>query len=336
MKVDIGLGITVEADVESIRAAEATGYDVAWLPETNHDPLLTIAAAAPVTEHIGLGTSILVAFARSPMTTAVAANDLQLYSGGRFLLGLGSQVKAHITQRFSMPWSDPAKRMTEYIAAVRAIWTAWATGEKLDFQGDYYTHTVMTPIFDPGPNPHGNPPILLAGVGPQMTRAAGEVADGFMVHGFTTERYFREVTLPGLTEGRAAAGASMDGFEVSGFPFIVTGLTEETMAEAARVARKQLAFYGSTPAYRTVLELHGWGDVGIELTARSKQGEWDTMGDLIDDQMLDTFAIVAEPDQVAEKLLARYGDLFTRLTPYPLGKQPAELWEPIIRKLQTA
>jgi probable F420-dependent oxidoreductase len=336
MKVDIGLGITVQADVESIQAAEATGYDVAWLPETNHDPLLTIAAAAPATERIGLGTSILVAFARSPMTTAVAANDLQLYSGGRFLLGLGSQVKAHITGRFSMPWSDPAKRMTEYIAAVRAIWTAWATGEQLDFQGDYYTHTVMTPIFDPGPNPHGNPPILLAGVGPQMTRVAGEIADGFMVHGFTTERYFREVTLPGLMEGRAAAGRSMDGYEVSGFPFIVTGLTEEAMAEATRVARKQLAFYASTPAYRTVLELHGWGDAGVELTTLSKQGEWDAMGHLIDDQMLDAFAVVAEPDQVAEKLLARYGDLFTRLTPYPLGKQPAELWEPIIRKLQAA
>ncbi len=336
MKVDIGLGITVDADVESIRAAEVTGYDVAWLPETSHDPLLTLAAAAPATDRIGLGTSVLVAFARSPMTTAVAANDLQLYSGGRFLLGLGSQIQTHITRRFSMPWSDPAKRMKEYIAAVRAIWHAWATGEKLDFQGDYYTHTVMTPMFDPGPNPHGNPPILLAGVGPQMTRVAGEVADGFMVHGFTTERYVREVTLPRLTEGRATGGAPMAGFEISGFPFIVTGLTEEAMAKAARSARKQLAFYASTPAYRGVLELHGWGDVGAKLTDMSKDGQWDAMSDLIDDQMLDTFAIVAEPDRVAGKLLERYGDLFTRLTPYPLGTQPPELWEPIVRELQAA
>jgi probable F420-dependent oxidoreductase len=336
MKVDIGLGITFDPDVAAIRGAETTGYDAAWLPETNHDPLLTLAAAAPVTQHIGLGTSVLVAFARSPMTTAIAANDLQRYSEGRFLLGLGSQVQAHITRRFSMPWSDPAKRMTEYIAAVRAIWTAWATGDKLDFQGDYYTHTLMTPMFDPGPNPHGNPPILLAGVGPQMTQAAGEAADGFMVHPFTTERYLREVTLPRLTEGLAAAGRSLDGYEISGLPFIVTGLTEGAMAAAARAARKQLAFYGSTPAYRTVLDLHGWGDLGIELTTLSKQDRWSAMPDLIDDQLLDTVAVVAEPDQVADKVLARYGDLFTRLTPYPLGEQPPELWGPIIRRLHAA
>lgn len=336
MKVDIGLGITIEPDVAAIRTAEVTGYDAAWLPETNHDPLLTLAAAGPATQHIGLGTSVLVAFARSPMTTAVAANDLQLYSQGRFLLGLGSQIQSHITRRFSMPWSDPAKRMKEYLAAVRAIWTAWATGDKLDFQGDYYTHTLMTPMFDPGPNPHGNPPILLAGVGPQMTQVAGEAADGFMVHAFTTERYFREVTLPRLTEGRAAAGRSLAGYEISGFPLIVTGLTEEAMATAARAARKQLAFYGSTPAYRGVLDLHGWGDLGVELTALSKQDQWDAMVDLIDDELLDTFAVVAEPDRVAEQLLARYGDLFTRLTPYPLGTQPPELWEPIVRRLQAA
>ncbi len=336
MKVDIGLGIATTADVASIVAAEDTGYDAAWLPEVDHDPLLTIAAASHATSRIALGPSILVAFARNPMTTAVAANDLQLYSGGRFLLGLGSQIKPHITRRFSMPWSDPAKRMAEYIAAVRAIWNTWATKEKLDFQGDYYTHTLMTPMFDPGPNPHGNPPILLAGVGPQMTRVAGEVADGFMVHGFTTERYFREVTLPGLTEGRAAAGKKLDGYEVSGFPFVVTGSTEEEIARAAQAARKQIAFYGSTPAYRGVLDLHGWTDLGVELTALSKQGEWDTMATLIDDAVLDAIAVVAEPDRVAAELSKRYGDLFTRVTPYPLGPQDAQLWGPIIRSLQSA
>lgn len=336
MKVDIGLGITLDADVESIQAAEASGYDVAWLPETNHDPLLTAAAAGRATQRIGIGTSILVAFARSPMTTAVAANDLQFYTGGRFLLGLGSQIQAHITRRFSMPWSDPAKRMREYIAAVRAIWATWETGDPLDFQGDYYTHTLMTPMFSPGPNQYGNPPVLLAGVGPQMTRVAGEVADGFMAHSFTTPRYFREVTRAGLADGRAASGRTLDGFEINGFPFVVTGLTEEAMTTTARAARKQIAFYASTPAYRAVLELHGWGDLGVELTALSKQGEWDTMATLIDDQILDAFAIVAEPAEVADRLLERYGDLFTRMTPYPLGPQPAELWEPIVRKLQTA
>ncbi len=336
MKVDTGLGITFDADVDGVEAAEASGYDAAWLPETNHDPLLMAAAAGRTTERIQIGTSILVAFARSPMTTAVAANDLQLYTRGRFLLGLGSQISAHITRRFSMPWSDPAKRMREYIAAVRAIWRTWETGDPLDFRGDYYSHTLMTPMFDPGPNRYGNPPILLAGVGPQMTRVAGEIADGFLAHAFTTPRYFREVTVAGLAEGRKAAGRTLDGFEISGFPFVVTGATEEAMARTAKACRKQLAFYASTPAYRGVLELHGWGDLGVELTALSKQGEWDTMGTLIDDAVLNEFAIVAEPDRVADVLLERYGDLFTRLTPYPLGPSAPEIWEPIIRKLQAA
>ena len=196
MKVDI----TADADPRTFaaraREAEADGYDGLWLGETAHDPLTGCALAGQATSRISVGTGIAVAFARSPMTLAVTANDLQLTTQGRFLLGLGSQVKAHITRRFSMPWSRPAPRMREFVLAMRAIWRSWQDGEPLNFTGEFYSHTLMTPFFDPGPNPYGPPRVFLAGVGDAMTRIAGEVADGFLCHGFTTERYLRDVTLP--------------------------------------------------------------------------------------------------------------------------------------------
>lgn len=335
MKVDIGLDFSAGADVPAAIAAEKAGYDGLWLVEGQHDPLISVGMIAAQTERIELGTAILLAFARNPMTTAVAANDLQLYSGGRFLLGLGSQIKAHITRRFSMPWSEPARRMEEYIQAVRAIWSAWESDRKLDFQGDFYSHTLMTPMFDPGPNPHGNPPILLAGLGPRMTRVAGAVADGFLPHPFNTERYLREVTIPTLVAARAEAGKDLAGFEISAMPFIVTGATEEAMSAAATAARAQLAFYASTPTYRPVLELHGWAALGEELTTLSKTGRWEEMGRQIDDSVLDAFAVVAEPQAVPGLLLDRYGDVFTRITPYPLGAPDPELWGPLVEQLRS-
>src|ERR1700730_15769205 len=250
MKVDYTL-IGKPGDWDMAVSAEQRGYDCAWIPEVSHDPFPVLAVAATRTERIQLGTAIAVTFARNPMSMALTANDLQLYSQGRFLLGVGSQVKAHITKRFSMPWSAPAARMREFILAMRAIWHSWATGEPLHFEGEFYRHTLMTPFFNPGPNPFGTPPVILAGVGPQMTRVAGEVADGFFLHGFTTERYLREGTLPALREGRAAAGKDdLAGVEISGLPFIVTGVDGEQMRAADAAARKQIAFYGSTPAYR--------------------------------------------------------------------------------------
>ena len=334
MKVDFTLEGKA-GDWDSAAEAERRGYDGGWLSEIKHDPFPALAVAATRTERMELGTAIALAFARNPMSMAVLANDLQLYSGGRFLLGIGSQIKPHITKRFSMPWSAPAGRMREYLLAVRAIWHSWATGESLRFLGEHYTHTLMTPFFNPGPNPHGNPPIILAGVGPLMTKVAGEVADGFFVHGFTTERYLRQTTLPALLAGRAAAGKSdLDGFQVSGLPFIVTGDTDEQVEAADSAARKQIAFYGSTPAYWPVFEAHGWAELGQELNTLSKRGEWDEMGRRITDEVLDAFAIVAPPNQVAARLLARYGDIFTRTgfySPHPL---PEGFWEPIIRDLQ--
>jgi probable F420-dependent oxidoreductase len=312
MKVDTTLPDPVDSR-EAAAAAQQAGYTGAWTSETKHDPFIALGLAAVATDTIELGTAIAVAFARNPMSMAVQANDLQLLSGGRLLLGLGSQIRPHITRRFSMPWSHPAPRMREYILALRSIWDAWNGGAKLQFRGDFYSHTLMTPFFSPGPNPHGAPRVLLAGVGEAMTAAAGEVADGFLCHGFTTERYLREVTLPALARGR---GGDLAGYEVSGSPFVATGRTEEELDAACRSVRGQIAFYGSTPAYRGVLELHGWGGLSGELHELSLQGRWQDMAAIIDDDVLHTFAVVAEPEAVAPELLRRYGDVMTRMTLY--------------------
>jgi probable F420-dependent oxidoreductase len=324
MKVDGAIGGLGQAG-KAAAAQEARGYDGIWTAETSHDPFLPLAVAAEHTTTVDLGTSIAVAFARNPMTLAQTSWDLQAQSG-RFILGLGSQIKAHITRRFSMPWSHPAARMREMILAIRAIWASWNDGSKLDFQGDFYTHTLMTPFFNPGPNPNGDARIFLAGVGERMTEAAGEVADGFICHGFTTQRYVQEVTLPTIERGRAKAGKSLDGFELSGPMFIVTGRDESEMATAATAVRQQIAFYGSTPAYKPVLDLHGWGDLQDELNRMSKEGKWQEMGELVDDEMLNTFAVVGPIDSVVAKLRERWDGLLNRLSFYaPYDIEPDEL-----------
>jgi probable F420-dependent oxidoreductase len=319
MRVDGGIGNDLRKVPGEARAAEEAGYDAVWGSETSHEPFLPLVLAAEHTERLQLGTGIAVAFARNPMITANSAWDLNDYSGGRFLLGLGSQIKPHIEKRFSMPWSHPAPRMKEFISAMRAIWSCWQDGTKLDFRGEFYSHTLMTPFFDPGPNAHGAPKVFLAAVGEGMTRVAGEVADGMLVHGFSTDRYLREVTLPTIEAGLAASGRSRADFELSYPMFVVTGESEEALAAAATGTRKQIAFYGSTPAYRTVLETHGWGDLQTELNTLSKQGRWDDMGAAIDDEVLDAFAVVAEPDKVPALIAERVGDLVDRVsfyTPY--------------------
>jgi probable F420-dependent oxidoreductase len=314
MKVDAGgYAATIDGAGENARQAEADGFDGWWAVETQVDPFLASAIAAERTQRIEIGTGIAVALARNPMTVALQANDLQALSGGRFALGLGSQIKPHITRRYSMPWSKPAARMREFILAIRAIWDTWATGAKLDFEGDFYTHTLMAPFFDPGPNPHGNPPIYLAAVGPLMTEAAGEVADGVLIHGFSTERYLREATLPALERGFEKAGRTRKGFEITAPAFVVARDTEEEIAAGVEFIRNQIAFYGSTPAYRPVLELHGWGDLQDELKAMTKRGEWDSMSELIDDEVLNTFAVVGPPEEAIAEVERRYGDIATRI-----------------------
>jgi probable F420-dependent oxidoreductase len=318
------------------RELEQLGYDGVFTAETSHDPFLPITLAALETDHIELGTGIAVAFARNPMTMATIGNDLQLYTKGRFILGLGSQIKPHIEKRFSMPWSHPADRMREFILAMRAIWASWSDGGKLDFRGDFYRHTLMTPFFNPGPNPYRTPKVFLAAVGERMTEVAGEAADGILLHGFTTERYVREVTLPALERGWARAGKERSDFELSGPMFVVTGTNDEEYENARRGTKQQIAFYGSTPAYRGVLELHGWGDLQGELNRLSKQGDWTQMGELIDDEMLATFAVSGEPEEIPAKLLARYGDIVDRVSFYAPYKSDPERWKRVVEGFKTA
>jgi probable F420-dependent oxidoreductase len=330
MKIDGGIGFDPVGIAAQAAKAEASGYDGVWSAETNHDPFLPIAIGAGATETLEFGTGITVAFARNPMTLAVVANDLQLLTKGRFMLGMGSQIKPHITKRFSMPWSHPAPRMRELILAIRAIWRAWETGEKLAFRGEFYTHTLMTPFFDPGPNKYGNPKILLAGVGQHMTEVAGEVADGFLVHGFTTERYLREVSLPSLERGAAKAGKTRADLTISYPGFVVTGADEKSTEAAATAVREQIAFYASTPAYRPVLELHGWGDLQPELNTLSKRGEWVKMGELITDEVLEAFAVVCPLDRVASEVRARFEGLVDRFSFYAPYKVDPETWKSVL------
>ena len=330
MKIDGGMGFDADGMAEAAKRAEASGYDGVWSAETSHDPFLPIAVGAAATTTLEFGTGIAVAFARNPMNLAVLANDLQLLSKGRFMLGLGSQIKPHITKRFSMPWSHPAPRMRELIMAIRAIWATWETGEKLDFRGEFYTHTLMTPFFVPGKNPYGNPRILLAAVGELMTEVAGEVGDGLLVHGFTTERYLREVSLPALERGAAKTGKARADLTVSYPGFVVTGATDADVTAASKAVRQQIAFYGSTPAYRPVLELHGWGDLQSELNTLSKRGEWVKMGELIDDDVLDAFAIVGPIGTIAAQVKARYGDVVDRFSFYAPYKMDSGEWKAVL------
>jgi probable F420-dependent oxidoreductase len=330
MKVDGGLGFDLSAAAEAARDAEAVGYDAVWTAETSHDPFFPLLLAAEHTERVELGTGIAIAFPRSPMHLANVGYDLQQYSKGRFILGLGSQIKAHIEKRFSATWSHPAARMRDLILAMRAIWEAWNTGSKLEYRGDFYQHTLMTPFFNPGPNPYGNPKVFLAAVGELMTEVAGEVADGLLAHAFTTEQYLREVTLPALERGLVKVGKTPADIEISCPVFIVTGTTEEDRVKADRGTREQLAFYGSTPAYRTVLDHHGWGDLQTDLNAMSKQGKWQEMGTLITDDMVETFAVVGEPEEIPKLVLARYGDVLDRVNFYAPYKSDPERWSKIL------
>lgn len=278
---------------------ERLGYDRAFSFEAKHDPFVPLAVAAEHTTTMGLGTAVAIAFARTPMTLANVAWDLQTLTEGRFTLGLGSQIEQHITQRFSMPWSRPVERMREVALAIKAIWTAWETGDRLDFRGDFSTHTRMIPAFDPGPNPFGRPPVFTAGVGPKMTAVAGEVADGFLVHPVNSRRSLQELTLPALAEGAARSGRSLDGFEVVCVTIVVTGRTEEEMSRSREAVRRQLAFYGTTPAYQPVFALHGHGDLRPELARLAREDRWDDMATLIPDDLLEAIAVCGEPESIA-------------------------------------
>jgi probable F420-dependent oxidoreductase len=309
MKVNGALFGSLADIPQRAREIEAMGYDGLFSAEVSHDPFFPLLLAAEHTERVALSTAIAVAFARNPMSLANLAHDLNAYSKGRFTLGLGSQIKPHITRRLSMPWSKPAARMREFVLAMRAVWDCWYEGKPLDFRGDFYSHTLMTPMFTPTDIEYGPPRVVVAAVGPLMTEIAAEAADGLIAHAFTTERYMREVTLPAVLRGLERGGRSRASFDIACPAFVVSGIDEASRQGSCAAIRQQIAFYGSTPAYRPVLELHGWGALGEELLRLSKQGKWVEMGERIDDEVLETFAIVAEPGDVGARLLERHGEL---------------------------
>lgn len=327
MRVDTRIGSDPSKAAHRAAQLEAAGFDGVWISETVHDPFLGLAIAADRTERVTLGTSIAIAFARNPMTTAYLGSGLQMLSGGRFNLGLASLIKPHITRRFSMPWSRPAARMEEYIGALHAIWDHWEHGRKLEFRGDFYQHTFTNPMFTPPPHSHGRPKVHLGAIGPLMTRVAGRVADGLLCHTLATAAYLRDIALPALREAQDSAGRSADSLEISAFPFVVAAETPESFEAQARQVRLRIANGASTPAYRRILEHHGWGEAQSELLALTRRGRWADMPDVIDDEMLHTIAAVGTPLQVADILLGRYRDLADRLiitTPFATGGDEPE------------
>ena len=319
----------------AIKQLEDAGYDGAYTFEGAHDPFLPLISAAMQTSNIELITSIAVAFARNPMTLANIGYDLNLVSEGRFILGLGSQIKPHITKRFSMPWSSPAARMKEMVEAIKAIWDCWQNGTKLNYRGEFYTHTLMTPFFNPGPNPHGLSKIYVAAVGPLMTQAVSESADGLLAHPFNSPKYINDVTIPIINKGLETTGKNRDQFDLSVSVMTGIGATEETHKLAVKACRDQVAFYGSTPNYKAVLETHGLGHLSEELNKLSKQGKWMEMGDAIDDETLKTFAVVEEsPEALAKEIKNRYGNIGQRIAPV-LYSGELDLADSVLKALKT-
>lgn len=306
LKIDVMLSSSVVDAAERAVALSRTGVDGVFSFENAHDLFFPLIAAAPVCS-LDLMTNVAIAFPRSPMHLANASYDLQLLSQGRFRLGLGTQVRAHVEKRFGARWDRPVRQMREWVLATRAILQSWQDGSRLDFRGEYTTHTLMTPAFDPGPNPYGIPKILVGALGPRMNEMAAEVADGVLVMPFNSEGHMRARTWPAIERGLAAAGRTREELEVTAEVIVGVGRTDEEL-EAARGVRFLLAFYGSTPAYRPVLEVEGWGELQPELNALSKQGRWSDMTALITDDMVERLAVHGTPDAVATEIGRRYGD----------------------------
>ncbi|MDG2308315.1 MAG: TIGR03617 family F420-dependent LLM class oxidoreductase [Candidatus Binatia bacterium] len=313
---------------------EEVGYDGGFSFEAKHDPFLPLVSASEHTKKLRLGTAIAIAFARNPMNIANLGYDLQVISGGRFLLGLGSQVRPHIEKRFSSVWSKPARRMRELILAVRAIWDAWEGKAELDFRGEFYRHTLMIPAFNPGPNPFGPPKIFAAGFRPKMLEVAGEAADGFIAHPFNSRKSLLENQLPAVTRGLEAGGRERSDLEVICATLVVTADDEESLTRSKAAARKQLAFYGSTPAYASTLECHGWGDLHQELNRLSKIGKWDDMTDLIDDEVLNAIAVVGPRNEIAAALQKRLAGIADGVSLTHNRMPDPEQWADVVRDLK--
>ena len=309
----------LEEAADHARRLEALGVDGAFTFEGPHDVFTPLVLAAQATTSLELATNVAIAFPRNPVQLAHQAYDLQLLSKGRFTLGLGSQIRAQVEKRYGAGFERPVARMREVVGALRAIFAAWETGEQLDFRGEFTSHTLMPPMFNPGPNPFGLPPIALGGLGPQMVRLAAEVADGVLVMPFNTAAHFRQRTLPAIAEGLARGGRARRDLTVTGEVIVCCGRDEAELETARRAGRWLLSFYASTPAYRPVLEVEGWEDLQAELNALSKSDRWEEMPGRIDDAMLVTLAAVGSPKEVAAEIVARFGGLVDRVgfyTPY--------------------
>ena len=336
MKIDASMLVSNPVDaIEQGRELEAAGFDGIYTFEGPHDPFLPLAMAAQGTERAELITAIAVAFSRNPMTLANLGYDMNLLSNGRFILGLGTQIRPHIEKRFSMTWSKPASRMREMVQAIRAIWDCWEGNSKLDFRGEFYTHTIMNQNFNPGPHPCGPPKIYLAGFGEKMVQVCGEVGDGFLVHPLNTRKFLLEYSLPALQKGLDIAGRSRDSYDVSVQCLTAIGETEEQLEQSRAMVRHMIGFYGSTPAYRPALDAEGLGDLQPELNRLSKEGDWAAMSALVTDDVVDTMAICGTPDEVARKLMDRYGDIAQRVSPvgYTADKNIAKSMAVAMRKL---
>ncbi|MFQ5897337.1 MAG: TIGR03617 family F420-dependent LLM class oxidoreductase [Candidatus Methylomirabilia bacterium] len=319
MKLDIGL---LTHDLTRIgdcaRTVEAMGFDCLWSSETQHDPFLPLAVAASTTSRLTLGTSIAVAFPRSPMILAHSAWDLQDASGGRFILGLGTQVKGHNERRFSVKWEAPGPRLREVILALRAIWDCWQNGTKLSFKGKFYTFDLMTPFFNPGPIEHPEIPIYIAAVNRYMCQLAGEVCDGLHVHPFNSPKYLREFVHPAVEEGLAKSGRTRSDFTYATSAFVIVGETEKEVAEARQVVKQQISFYASTRTYEPVLAAHGWQDLTPKLHRKSVEGDWQGMAGLITDEMVDTYAVTGTYETIAQRIQERYAGLLDRVSFYQM------------------
>jgi probable F420-dependent oxidoreductase len=326
MKIDAPLLDASLASAEGLARAHAeAGFDGVFTFDGPHDPFPALALAAEHTT-LEISTGVAIALARSPYTVAQTAHGLHSFSGGRFMLGLGSQVRAHVEHRFSMPWGRPVSRMKEFVAALRAIFACWNDDAPLRFEGELYSHTLMPPLLRPLPCPYGAPPILLAGVGRAMLEAAGEVADGWVMHPFHSRRYLDEFALPAVAAGKARRSTSGDGFHVVAQVLVATGANDAETAAAREAVRAQLAFYGSTPAYRPVLEAEGEGELQAELRTLTKQGRWADMSALVDDSMIGRYAIEGAPEEAGRELRRRYGGMAGRVaiaTPMMLSAEAA-------------
>jgi probable F420-dependent oxidoreductase len=339
VKLDIALGAQgnqLQTVGTLAQRADELGFAGLWAPETQHDPFLPLTLAATHSDHLQLGTAVAIAFPRSPLVIAHTAWDLQALSNGRFILGLGTQVQAHIERRFSGVWDAPVARLRDYIGAVRAIWASWQGDDKIDYQGNYYRHTLMMPFFNPGPIAHPHIPIFIAGVNRGMAALAGELCDGFHVHPFHSAAYLRDHLRPQIEAAATRAGRTIADIELSGSIFVITGADAEELERARAAARSQIAFYASTPSYRAVLAHHGWTRAGEQLSRFATTRRWDAMPALITDEMLAIFAVEAPPDEIGAAVRERYVGLLDRVTFYRpfIPDQNEAMWRAAIEVIQ--